>query len=200
MASFFALAVRQFPKDGSGNTSWPLRYISGLLCMSILHPFGSLLVLIDSGPVGISFGVSIPFILVAFNISWFTTPWNYMRHIWIKQALILLLKPLRKAPLRPLRMRVIRWSAQLFHSTLNYALTSEPDKSFLKEFRAVVMRIWRQNYPHIMTDSDSDSDNDEIEEEDADDDMDGDGEIDFEEFFLKRKREAKQRTLLGRFR
>lgn len=37
MASFFALGVQQFPRDPkSGNTSWPLRYICGLLCKFII--------------------------------------------------------------------------------------------------------------------------------------------------------------------
>jgi hypothetical protein len=32
MASFFALGIDAFPQDAEGNTSWPLSYVSGLLC------------------------------------------------------------------------------------------------------------------------------------------------------------------------
>jgi len=32
ISSFFALGVKEFPRDSSGNTAWPLKKVSGYLC------------------------------------------------------------------------------------------------------------------------------------------------------------------------
>ncbi|KIW35273.1 uncharacterized protein PV07_01977 [Cladophialophora immunda] len=69
MASFFALAIQQFPKDKEGNKSRPRGYVSGLI-------------------FGISFAVSIPFIIFAFNIGLFQHLWIKVWYIWPKLLLL----------------------------------------------------------------------------------------------------------------
>lgn len=115
MASLFALGIAQFPKDKtSGNTNWQLHYVCGLL-------------------FGISFAVSIPFILLAFNITWFTAQWNQMRHVWLKMVFIVMLKLEERIYWVPFRVIGLIWHIKLFKSVLQYALPIEPGDRLMQD-------------------------------------------------------------------
>jgi hypothetical protein len=66
MSSFFAIGVDKFPKDPeTGDTNWPLKTACGYICkLCTLH----LCCYTDTFTVGISPAVSIPFILITFNV------------------------------------------------------------------------------------------------------------------------------------
>ncbi|KAH8766931.1 hypothetical protein F5882DRAFT_510319 [Hyaloscypha sp. PMI_1271] len=153
MASFFALAIAQFPKDHSGNTSWPLKYVSGLL-------------------FGISFGVSLPFIFLAFNIRWVTTPWNYLRHIGIKVLVIILLRPLRNSKSWFVKGHI--WTIRLILSLTNYEFTSQLD-------RAWIMQVIRATRPAFIKKYYGEKSSDEEEYSGLDEDTDADTEDSWDE-------------------
>ncbi|KAI0602483.1 hypothetical protein F4775DRAFT_537433 [Biscogniauxia sp. FL1348] len=70
MTSFFAISVTQFPHDqASGEVSWPLSYLFGLL-------------------FGISFAIVIPLLFVAFNIESLTGSWNVFRQVWLRHLML----------------------------------------------------------------------------------------------------------------
>ncbi|KAI5860653.1 hypothetical protein GGS23DRAFT_613517, partial [Durotheca rogersii] len=78
MNSFLAISVAQFPHDQeSGDISWPLSYLCGLL-------------------FGVSFAVIIPLILLAFNIKWLTAPWTTFREVWLCRLMLNLLSFLKR--------------------------------------------------------------------------------------------------------
>lgn len=99
MASFFALAIDKFPKDADGNTSWPLNYICGLLCKCRAGPLEVDTVNSDSHPVGISFAVSIPFIMFAFLINPFRNGWIRFRYFWVNILVLPVLHLLSRVPI-----------------------------------------------------------------------------------------------------
>ena len=98
MTSFFAIDIDTFPKNAEGNTSWPQGDLYRLLCeyRALLPAYlwgdsiTDLTVL-----VGISFGISIPFILFAFLIEPLKKVWIGFRYFWVKVLLLPLLYFLR---------------------------------------------------------------------------------------------------------
>jgi hypothetical protein len=98
MASFFALAIDKFPKNADGNISWPLNYICGLLCKCRAGPLEVDTVNSDSHPVGISFAVSIPFIMFAFLIKFLRNGWIQFRYFWVKILVLPVLHLLSRVP------------------------------------------------------------------------------------------------------
>jgi hypothetical protein len=98
MASFFALAIDKFPKNEDGSTSWPLKYICGLICKFTKITWGFPMVNIDCRLVGISFAVSIPFILFAFALDSLKNGWSQVRHFWVKILILPLLHLLSRLP------------------------------------------------------------------------------------------------------
>ncbi|KAF2727552.1 hypothetical protein EJ04DRAFT_517173 [Polyplosphaeria fusca] len=78
MASFFALDVTAFPQDSKGQTNWPLHTVGGLL-------------------FGISFAVSIPFIIIAFSVQPMVSIWKSMTNDGLMiQAILFLLGILQR--------------------------------------------------------------------------------------------------------
>lgn len=63
--------------------------------------------------VGISFALSIILLLVAFNIDWFRTPWNFVIKIWLKKKCIQYIEALRHVPIMTLRIKGYDWSLKL---------------------------------------------------------------------------------------
>lgn len=63
--------------------------------------------------VGISFALSIILLVVAFNIDWFKTPWNFVVKIWLKKKCIQYIGTLRHAPIMALRIKGYGWSLKL---------------------------------------------------------------------------------------
>jgi hypothetical protein len=174
MASFFALAIAQFPKDSSGNTRWPLKYVSGLLCRLILLAVQSKPE-IDCSIVGISFGVSLPFIFLAFNIRWVTTPWNYFRYIGIKVLLIILLKPLRNSKSLRVWLKGHNWTLRLIWSLKDYEFTSQVDWAWIMQaLRALEPVSMKKYYAENGRDEDEYSGVDEDIDADTEDSLDED--------------------------
>lgn len=72
MASFMALNIKQFPKDNSpgsqGGTLWELGFASSVLC-EYFRPRFAMCSCTLTRIVGISFAMSIPLIILAFNVS-----------------------------------------------------------------------------------------------------------------------------------
>src|SRR5690349_21341448 len=68
--------------------------------------------------VGISIAISIPLLIIAFNVTWLTKPWFYIRRIWIKKVLIQLSHPLRHIPVISVRSKIYRriakWSDSIY--------------------------------------------------------------------------------------
>ena len=62
--------------------------------------------------------LSIPLLIIAFNVTWITTPWDYLRHIWIKKVLIRLSTPLRHILIISVRSKVydliVKWTDSLY--------------------------------------------------------------------------------------
>jgi len=93
----------------------------------------------DYSIVGISFGVSLPFIFLAFNIRWVTTPWNYLRHIGIKVLLIILLRPLRNSKSWRVWSKAQLWTIKLYLSVTEHEFTSQPDQAWgMQSVRAMM--------------------------------------------------------------
>jgi hypothetical protein len=90
MGASFAISIDRFPKDESGNTNWPLNYVCGLLCKYGAGPLETDAVRTHSALVGISFAVSIPFIVLALYIEWIKEKWYKLRHIWTEKPLHLI--------------------------------------------------------------------------------------------------------------
>jgi hypothetical protein len=84
-----------------------------------------------------------PFIFLAFNIRWVTTPWNYLRHIGIKVLLVILLRPLRNSKSLIVGFRGAVWTAELIKSLMDYEYTSQPE-------RAWRMQVFRTALPESM--------------------------------------------------
>lgn len=102
MASFFALAIDKFPKGEDGNTRWPLSYICGLICKFYykckLEDSVRQIILTVVYIVGISFAVSIPFILFALALELLKNGWSQFRHFWVKMLILLPLHLLSRLP------------------------------------------------------------------------------------------------------
>jgi hypothetical protein len=137
MASFFALGVDRFPRDAQGNTAWPLGYVCGLLCKSI--PFKTLASIPNLLLVGISMALSIPLLIIAFNITWLTTPWNYLRHIWFKKVFFWLLRCLRYLPIAKIRSKAYDLNVKLWDSLYAYSQPSTETHSDRMKER---MKLW----------------------------------------------------------
>lgn len=73
MASFFALNVAEFPSDDRGDVNWPLHQVASLL-------------------FGLSFAVSIPFILMAFSVGFVRTMYHWILNSGVTRMLVLGLK------------------------------------------------------------------------------------------------------------
>ncbi|KAK0636122.1 hypothetical protein B0T17DRAFT_69023 [Bombardia bombarda] len=79
MSSFFAISVDKFPKDADGDTNWPLSYVCALV-------------------FGISFAVSIPFILIALLFETLRNVWLQIRHFWMKVLVLPIIHLLSRVP------------------------------------------------------------------------------------------------------
>lgn len=100
----------------------------------------------DYSIVGISFGVSLPFIFLAFNIRWVTTPWNYLRHIGIKVLLVILLRPLRNSKSFDVGLRGALWTIRLIKSVTDYEYTSQPDRAWRMQVIRAALPITMKRY------------------------------------------------------
>jgi hypothetical protein len=133
----------------------------------------------DYSIVGISFGVSLPFIFLAFNIRWVTTPWNYLRHIGIKVLLVILLRPLRNFKSLDVGFRSALWTAKLIESLEDYEYTSQPDQAWRGQvFRAIMPVFMQKTFDEIISD--------EGEYHGFDEDTDADTEDSWDEDFEKK--------------
>jgi hypothetical protein len=133
MGAFFALAVDQFPKDpDSGNTSWPLSYICGLICKYRLS-IGDGDCVSDHQLVGISLAVSIPFILVAVYLELLINIWKKLRYVWIKRLAILILNKLQYLSLFGIEDVLRIWVLRIHNSQLKYSLYKENIKKQLNQ-------------------------------------------------------------------
>jgi hypothetical protein len=131
---------------------------------------------IDRSIVGISFGVSLAFIFLAFNIRWVTTPWNYLRHIGIKVLLIILLKPLRNSKSLRVWSKGYNWIFSLIWSLTEYEFTSQLDRAWIAQaFRATRPVSVKKYYAENGGDQDEysgvDADIDADTEDSLDEDM-----------------------------
>ena len=125
--------------------------------------------------VGISFGVSLPFIFLAFNIRWVTTPWNYLRHIGIKVLLIILLKPLRNSKSLRVWSKGYNWIFSLIWSLTDYEFTSQLDRVWIAQaFRATMPVSMKKHYAGNGGDEDEFSGVDADIDADAEDSLDED--------------------------
>jgi hypothetical protein len=107
----------------------------------------------DCSIVGISFGVSLPFIFLAFNIRWITTPWNYLRHIGIKVLLIIFLRPLRNSKFWSVGLKGRGWTRKLVWSVTEYEFTSQPDRAWtMQALRAIMPSFVRRFYDERSSD------------------------------------------------
>lgn len=86
MASFFALSVAQFPKKSDGTTSWQLHQVSGYLC-EFLGRFASSIFFVNTHIVGLSFLVSVSFIVLAFSANQIVGLWKGLwKGLWNKST------------------------------------------------------------------------------------------------------------------
>ncbi|KAI9644765.1 hypothetical protein NHQ30_006792 [Ciborinia camelliae] len=129
MASFFALAVSQFPKDDKGDIQWPLHYVSGLL-------------------FGISFAVSIPLLLFAFNVDYAGKVWNYFRFILLQRCAIIAIKQLRHVPILSVRTKGYDWLLEKRRNIRNYR-EEGVEKSSLSKIKAH-FRVWDEWAERLM--------------------------------------------------
>jgi hypothetical protein len=137
MSSFFAIGIAQFPQDDHGNTNWPLATVCGWLCMSHVsqgRPTCTVCKFLCANreTVGISFAVSIPLLIVAFNINIFTTPWNLFRHIVVRNMALGALKPLRKVPSEGIRIRGYRWYIGILDTRNEYDTSMSLSSHYFK--------------------------------------------------------------------
>jgi hypothetical protein len=86
--------------------------------------------------VGISFGVSIPFILLAYKISWLTTPWYSIRHIWLKRIVLKVVSLLRHTRSPFLRRMSTRMQTSVEASLSLYAVRSESENRGMRFLEA----------------------------------------------------------------
>ncbi|OJD31678.1 ankyrin repeat protein [Diplodia corticola] len=107
MASFFSLGVSIFPKQ-DGENNLPLGWVAAFL-------------------FGISFAVSIPFILLAFKIESFSSAWTRLTHSANKCAAFILLKPLGRVPSRRVRAKGQEWYRAWVSFIAKHDLPLRPD-------------------------------------------------------------------------
>ncbi|KAL1622084.1 hypothetical protein SLS54_005149 [Diplodia seriata] len=111
MSSFFSLGVSIFPKE-DGENDFPLGWVAALL-------------------FGVSFAVSIPFVILAFNIGKFSEVWSRITHSANKYTAFILLKPLRgsqRLPSRHIRSKCQEWYREWVNFIAKHDLPLKPDE------------------------------------------------------------------------
>lgn len=91
MASFFALGISIFPKQ-DGENNFELSWVSGILCKSC-HLVDASITVSDMNIVGVSFAVSVPFIIIALKIDFVANVWSKSKHSAAKYLAFKILKP-----------------------------------------------------------------------------------------------------------
>ncbi|KAL1621012.1 hypothetical protein SLS56_009428 [Neofusicoccum ribis] len=169
MASFFALGISIFPKT-DGENNFAIGWVSALL-------------------FGISFAVSIPFVLLAFNIDKFKIAWIRMKHSANKNTAFLFLKPLRSShriPSARVRDTGGRWYKEWIDFIAKHDLPFKPDGEMSARLRREVdgepMGTGRVDEWNDSSDSSSE----------------GEGTSDEEELELMTKQQRRQSDLLAR--
>lgn len=97
--------------------------------------------------------LSIPLLIIAFNVPRITTPWNYLRRIWIKKVLIQLSKPLRSIPYFGIRAKVYGLVTELSDSLYVYENPSTTPLQKIDYRRQKVKRAveWRLKDREFIT-------------------------------------------------
>ncbi|KAI0000093.1 hypothetical protein F4779DRAFT_604959 [Xylariaceae sp. FL0662B] len=122
MSSFFAISIAQFPRDEtSDDVKWPLQYLCGLL-------------------FGISIAVIVPLLLVAFNITWFTTLWETFRHVWLRRLALSLIRPFRR--ISAFRERGYKWERKLMKELVEHSLPAPLDSRLDGQMRLRIASKW----------------------------------------------------------
>jgi hypothetical protein len=89
--------------------------------------------------------LSIPLLIIAFNVTWITTPWNYLRQIWIKKVLLRLSKPLRRIPIISVRSKIydlrVKWLDSLY--AYHFPSTSPQDDRQYQRMKLQRTFAWR---------------------------------------------------------
>ncbi|KAI1639109.1 hypothetical protein F4809DRAFT_172745 [Biscogniauxia mediterranea] len=125
MSSFFAISVAQFPHDqSSGEVSWPLSYLSGLL-------------------FGISFAIVILILLCAFNIQWLTGPWNDFRQVSLRHRMLGFLRLLKYfRGICGIATWGNKWEKHIVRDLIKYIMVYKIDDDLINPLNHIIEESW----------------------------------------------------------
>lgn len=103
MASFLALGISVFPKE-EGENNFELSWVSGILC-KCWHFVDKSFTIPNFKPVGISFAVSVPFVIFALKIDFAADVWSKLKHTTAKYLAFRILQPYAKQN----NKRILSW-------------------------------------------------------------------------------------------
>ncbi|KAF4541117.1 Ankyrin repeat protein [Lasiodiplodia theobromae] len=150
MASFFSLGISIFPKS-DGENNFPIGWVSALL-------------------FGVSFAVSIPFVLLAFNIEKFSDAWTRLKHSTNKHTAFIFLKPLRESrrlPSESIRATGHKWYREWVSFIAKHDLPLKPNDEMEARLKREMegQQPGDEQSPELIFDTDSSSEGEVTDDE-----------------------------------